>query len=88
MEEIVYNKHRGLLNTDDQSVMFYGLGFKDIIDAIKTLKHFPAKDNTYIGWYYNMNKGVLNKVTGEIFLDLRWLPNEEFAKEYVDTKKK
>ncbi len=87
METIIYQKHEGLLNTDDQTVTFYGFGFKNIIEAIKTLKHFPAKDKTYTTWYYNWNKGILNSVTGEIFIDLRWLPNEEFAKEYVDTKK-
>ena len=87
METILFQKHEGLLNTDDQSVTFYGISFKNIIDSIKILKHFPAKYNTYTGWYYNYNKGVLNRVTGEIFIDLRWLPNEKFAEEYVDTKK-
>ena len=58
----------------------------DIIEAIKILKHFPAKYNTYTGWYYNYNKGVLNRVTGEIFIDLRWLPNEKFAKEVCPAK--
>ena len=88
MENITFQKHRGLLNTDDQTVIFYGLGFKTIIDAMKTLKHFPAKDNIYSGWYYNLHKGILNSQTGEVFLDLRWLPTEKFSEEYVDMKKK
>jgi len=87
MEVIIYKNHRGLLNTDDQSVMFYGVGFKTIIEAMKHLKDVKHAQNTYTGWYYNMNRGFRNVKTGEIYIDFRWLPNEKFAKEYVDLKK-
>lgn len=90
METIIFQKHRGLLNKDDQTVMFYGVGFKNIIEAMETLKYieFCSDINTYTGWYYNFNKGIMNLKTGEVFIDLRWLPTEKFAKEYIDTQKK
>lgn len=87
MEVIVYKKHRGLMNTEDQSVIFYGVGFTTIIDAIKLLKHFEPAENTYTGWYYNGHKGFHNRETDEVFIDLRWIPSEKFAKDYIDLKK-
>lgn len=92
MEVISYNKHYGLLNPDDNSVMFYGMGFKDICDAMKFLKDLepPSYRDEYIyqPWHYNMHKGLLHIKTKQIYLDSRWLPNEKFAEQYVDTKKK
>lgn len=89
MEEINYNSHEGLLNPDENTVMFYGIGFKNIIEAIKFLKEVPsAPYGTYERWFYNLNVGLKNKKTGQIYVDSRWLSNEKFAETYVDMKKK
>ena len=92
MEVISYSKHYGLLNSDDSSVVFYGLGFKDICEAMKFLKDLipPKHKDEYIynTWFYNFHKGLIHFKTGQVYVDFRWLPNEKFAEQYVDTKKK
>ena len=86
MENIKYNNHQGLLNTDEQTVMFYGLGFKNITEAIKFLKTILPLENTYTGWFYKGTKGLRNMKTEQIYIDTRWVPNEKFAQQLIDLK--
>lgn len=89
METILFRTHEGLLNPDENTVMFYGMGFKNIVEAIKFLKDVPdAPYGTYKSWYYNMHKGLKHSKTGQVYVDYRWLPDEKFAENYIDMKKK
>ena len=86
MEKISFQKHIGLLNTIDNSVYFYGVQFKDIFIAMKTLKDLVPNEVYYM-WCYNYHIGLMNDKTKEVYIDNRWLPNETFAESYIDMKK-
>ena len=86
MDKISFQKHIGLLNTIDNSVYFYGVQFKDICTATKSLKKLIPGEVYYM-WCYNYHTGFINDKTKEIYIDDRWLPSEEFAEMYIDMKK-
>ncbi len=86
MEKIAFLKHNGSLNTVDNSVIFYGLHFKNVCAATKTLKDL-IPGQVYYMWCYNYHTGLINDITKEVYIDNRWMPNEQFAESYIDTKK-
>lgn len=86
MEKISFQKHIGSLDIRDNSVNFYGVRFKNIILAAKSLKDLVFGEVYYM-WYYNYHTGFLNDKTKQIYIDNRWLPGEDFAENYIDTKK-
>ena len=86
MLKITFLNHTGLLDIVDNSVIFYGLSFKNVCLAIKTLKDLVPGEE-YYRWCYNYHAGIINDNTKEVYVDNRWLPSEEFAETYIDTKK-
>jgi hypothetical protein len=86
MENVNYNGHEGILNIHDNSVVFYGICFESILFAIKFIKNINPVYNLYIAWHYIDNDGLKNVKTGQIYIDNRWLPDETFAKNYIDLK--
>ena len=86
MEKITFLKHTGSLNITDNSVIFYGVQFKDICVAAKTLKDL-IPGQLYYRWCYNYHTGIINDKTKEIYIDNRWLPNDTFAESYINMKK-
>lgn len=86
MEKITFLKHTGSLNPSDNSVIFYGVHFKDVCIAMKTLKDLIPGEVYYM-WCYNYHTGLINDKTKEVYVDNRWMPNEQFAESYIDTKK-
>ena len=86
MEKISFKTHNGMLDVSDNSVTFYGVEFKNIITAMKTLKDLIPGE-IYYTWCYNYHTGFINDKTKEIYIDNRWLPDEDFAEMYIDTKK-
>ena len=86
MEKITFQKHTGFLNPVDNSVIFYGVQFKTICVATKTLKDLIPGEVYYM-WCYKYQTGFINDKTKQIFIDNRWMPNEHFAESYIDTKK-
>jgi len=85
--KLTYQNHEGLLCTHTNNVVFYGKQFKNIIDAIKTLKDLIVGE-IYFTWFYNYHVGLIHDKTGQVYIDNRWLPTEEFAENYIDLKKK
>jgi len=83
---IHYEKHQGILDIFTNKVLFYGMYFPTMSDAVLYLKSLP-KDTEFMGWFHDKTHGVLNTKTGEVFLDGRWLPSETFAEQYIDQKK-
>jgi len=85
--KLFFEKHEGKLFPSTNMVRFYGVDFENIIEASKTLKHLIPGEQ-YFAWYYNFHQGILHEKTGQILVDNRWLPNEDFAENYINTKKK
>ena len=85
--KLTYQKHVGTLFISTNNVKFYGREFENISEAVKSLKHLTPGEK-YFAWFYNFHEGFLHEKTGQIFLEGRWLPNEDFAEKYIDTKKK
>ena len=86
MEKITFLNHYGSLNPSDNSVIFYGLQFKDVCVAKKSLKDLIPGELYYM-WCYNYHKGLIHDKSKQIYIDNRWLPNEDFAESYIDMKK-
>ena len=86
MEKITFLNHYGSLNPSDNSVIFYGLQFKDVCVAKKSLKDLIPGEVYYM-WCYNYHIGFINEKTKQVFIDNRWMPNEKFAESYIDMKK-
>ena len=84
--DIIFEKHRGILNETDNSVIFYGVYFDNILIASKSLKNLIPGEVYYM-WCYKYQTGFIHDKTKQIFIDNRWMPNEYFAESYVDTKK-
>lgn len=83
---LTYQGHQGLLRTSSNRVIFYGKEFENICDAVKTLKDLTAGEQ-YFTWFYNYHCGFIHEISGRIYIDNRWLPDENFAEKYVDMKK-
>ena len=84
--DIVFEKHRGKLNEDNNSVIFYGVTFNNMSIAVKSLKSLIPGEIYYM-WCYNYHIGFINEKTKQVFIDNRWMPNEKFAESYIDMKK-
>ena len=83
---LIYQRHRGLLCVGTNRVIFYGKEFENICEAIKTLKDMVVGEQ-YFTWYYNYHCGFIHEKSGRIYIDNRWLPDENFAEKYIDMKK-
>ena len=84
--DIIFERHRGVLNETDNSVIFYGVYFDNILSAAKSLKNLIPGEVYYM-WCYKYHTGFINDKTKQVFIDNRWMPNEDFAESYIDTKK-
>lgn len=84
---IQFEEHKGTLDIHTQQVTFYGMVFSDILASIKILKHLPPGNN-YEPWCYKGHKGFLDPEDGSIFMEEQWLPDVEFAKNFIRTKGK
>ena len=85
--KVTYEKHEGKFFPKTNSVSFYGRDFDTMSDAVQVLKQLTPGE-TYFVWYYNYHIGFLHEQSGKILIEGRWLPNEDFAEKYIDTKKK
>ena len=86
MVKITFLKHNGSLDTNDNSVIFYGVYFKNVCAATKSLKDLIPGEIYYM-WCYNYHTGFIHDKSKQIYIDNRWLPDETFAETYIDTKK-
>jgi len=85
---ITYDGHRGWLNTGPHTVRFYDRPFDNISEAIQLLLKYldpPGSNEKYTTWFYRGKVGLISTLDGQIFYDRRWLPDEDFAKDYIKT---
>ena len=83
--KIQFEGHKGTVDIHTNEVTFYGMVFSDILAAIKLLKYLPL-GNDYQPWYYRGKKGFMDPVDGSIFLEDQWLPDADFAENFIRTK--
>ena len=83
--KIQFEGHPGTLDMETNRVTFYNLTFSSIIEAAKFLKPIRVGPD-YRGWFYRLHKGLLNPEDGWVYVDERWLPDENFAEEYIREK--
>jgi hypothetical protein len=83
--KIQFEGHQGTLEIETNKVTFYNLTFNSIVDAAKFLRPIKVGPN-YQGWFYRMHIGLLNPEDGRVYVDERWLPDENFAEEYIREK--
>lgn len=81
---IQFEGHKGTLDIETNEVTFYDMVFTSILDAAKFLKGIPVGPE-YTAWYYRRHRGLLNEDDGSVYLKDRWLPDEEFAMELINT---
>ena len=84
--KIMFQNHKGHLDFETNQCVFYGLFFDNISNAIKTLKDLEPNE-IYRPWFYNFHSGIIHPNSGQIYIDNRWMPNDDFAEKYIDTKK-
>lgn len=82
---IQFEGHKGTLDIYTNEVIFYGMTFSDILEATKYLKKLPV-GNDYVPWYYRGHKGFMDQEDGSIFLYDRWLPDADFAENFIKAK--
>jgi hypothetical protein len=88
---VQFEGHRGFIYLDENDrIEFYRMSFATVQEAIKFVKNLklPAKDEEYHRWFYREKKGLLSTTDRQIFIDGHWLPNEDFAEEYIKTSEK
>ena len=86
-----FEGHHGFLYLDENDrVEFYRMSFSSMMEATNFLKNLklPAKDEEYHPWFYRGKKGLLSTADGQVFIDGRWLPDEDFAENYIKTSRK
>lgn len=83
--KIQFEGHPGTMDMDTNKVTFYNVQFDSIIDAAKFLKLVKVGP-AYQGWCYRLHWGLLNPEDGWVYVDERWLPDENFAEEYIRDK--
>ena len=81
--KLVFEKHEGELCPSTNMVTFYGAEFDNIIEASKILKQLVPGEKYFV-WYYNFHRGFLHSKSGRILIENRWLPNDDFAENYID----
>ena len=80
--KISFEGHRGLLFSLDQSVIFYGVRFSGILDAVKFLKDLKP-GGFYEPWCYGNTRGVKDLQTQKIYILNRWMDSEKTAELYL-----
>jgi len=78
---IIFEKHKGVLNHKTNEVDFYGITFKDINIAVKYLKNIQPDD--YEIWQYIDNFGLYKN--GYYYVNYGWY-NEAAFKELFGIK--
>ena len=80
--KIEFENHMGVMDMKTNVVIFYGVTFSGILEAITLLKGISPK-NTYVPWQHRRHKGLLDKEDGSVYIKDRWFPDESFAKEII-----
>jgi len=81
--KISFEGHNGLLWPDDNNVIFYGVRYSNITEAIKYLLCHIKPSTTYGPWCYGRHRGIRDSSSGKIFVQERWFDNEKLAQLYL-----
>ena len=85
--KIQFEGHKGIVDIHTNEVTFYGMVFSGILVAVKYLKSLPVGPE-YQPWFYKGKKGFMDPADGSIFLEDNWLPDADFAENFIKTKDK
>ena len=83
--KVQFEGHQGTLDDESDKMTFYNITFNTILEVAEFLKPIKVGPE-YRGWFYMMHKGLLNIEDGSVYVDERWLPDENVAEEYIREK--
>ena len=81
--KISFEGHKGLLWMDDNTVIFYGVRFNKISDAIKMMLRHIKPSSAYRPWCSGRHRGIIDTSSKKIFVAERWFDNEKVAELYL-----
>lgn len=82
-----FEKHKGYYDEHKDIFIFYGIEFKNIFEVKDFVKYLDSNTH-YENWYHRSYRGLCEMITGRIYVDRRWIPNEKLARLYLDRKSK
>lgn len=79
-----YEGHYGTLDIESNHVVFYGMYFDNMVEAVEMLRHMgppPTDQGMYTPWYRKGHRGVENELMGTVFYfsDRVWLAEADAA---------
>ena len=81
--KISFEGHNGLLWSIDNTVIFYGVRFGSISDAIRKMLRHVRPSTKYKPWCCGRHRGLQDTETDKIFTTERWFDNEKVAELYL-----
>lgn len=85
--KVLFEKHQGILNIDDNTVEFYNIQFPTMVEATKFLSNVEAGPE-YRTWYFRRHKGLQNPDDDWVYVDHKWFCDEEMAEDHIKNKLK
>lgn len=78
-----FEGHKGIYNIKNNLFTFYGIDFINIFQVISFVKHLDS------GAHYEVwnCKGLYEMLTGRVFFNGKWFPNEKSAKKFMNSYK-
>ena len=80
--KIYFQKHVGVYFLKDANVMFYGVRFSGILEAVNFLKYLKP-GGFYTPWCYGRTRGLKDLRNGKIYVDNRWMDCAKTAELYL-----
>ena len=81
--KVSFEGHQGLLWPNDNTVIFYGVRFDNISDAIRKMLRHVRPSTKYKPWCCGRHRGLQDTETDKIFTAERWFDNEKVAELYL-----
>ena len=82
---VQFEKHKGEYDEENKVFIFYGIKFKNIFQVKEFVKYLDSSSH-YETWCHKCHRGLCEMITGRIYVDKRWIPNDKMAREYLDNK--
>ena len=82
---VQFEKHKGYYDEKKDIFIFYGFSFKTIFQVRDFVKYLDSTAH-YESWCHRSYKGLCEMITGRIYVERIWLPNDKVAREYLDHK--
>lgn len=77
--------HTGKLNIRTGELSFYGIKTKDVFGAFTLLKDLNPS-HSYRIWTLRGKKALENTADGWFYVQGRWLPDKDMARDYVKNR--